>query len=355
MAVHSALQVFRPFTKTASDGLYPCRMYVYIGALCVPILVAGLAFINPGTGYESLGAFCTLPIRPFWYRLALAWIPRYLVALVIIGLAVAIKIYVDSELHSINRNIVASQTNQLSRLSRIEGSIAAARTTSNTMHHGLLDEGKGSVFTRYICSRRPCVNTCTGFCSWPVFFAPGTSMQSNIESTTGQSPKYAETPFMIPFCCRAGPASCTTQLRTAPTNRPLVEMQTDLRSADTRLTAERCDCSPNTPASTTCSRTRIRRQLRLIFIYPLVYTLMWLIPFAHHCTMYFDRYVEHPLWSLRIGATICISSMGFIDCLIFFLREKPWQKIALSDMTLWGSCVVCKPPTSKTARIRGSL
>jgi hypothetical protein len=78
-----------------------------------------------------------------------------------------------------------------------------------------------------------------------------------------------------------------------------------------------------------------------------VYTLMWLIPFAHHCTMYIERYAQHPLWFLRLGATLCISSMGFIDCLIFFLRERPWQSIATSDGTLWGSLMVRKSHTSK--------
>ncbi len=70
----------------------------------------------------------------------------------------------------------------------------------------------------------------------------------------------------------------------------------------------------------------VRRQLRLMFIYPLVYTLMWLITFVHHCTMYKDRYVKQPVWGLRLGATICLSSMGLIDCLILFLRESPWRR-----------------------------
>jgi G protein-coupled receptor GPR1 len=32
-------------------------------------------------------------------------------------------------------------------------------------------------------------------------------------------------------------------------------------------------------------RAKIHRQLRLMFIYPLVYTLMWLLPFVQHCMM----------------------------------------------------------------------
>ena len=70
MAVHCALQVFHPFTQVNSDGLFTHRLCVYAGALLIPSLMAGLAFINSDWGYVSLGAFCTLPIRPFWYRLA---------------------------------------------------------------------------------------------------------------------------------------------------------------------------------------------------------------------------------------------------------------------------------------------
>lgn len=32
--------------------------------------------------------------------------------------------------------------------------------------------------------------------------------------------------------------------------------------------------------------------------------------------------------------------MGFVDCLIFSIREKPWQSISTSDGTLWGSFAV---------------
>ena len=85
MALHSAIQVFYPSTLVSSDGLYPCRRYIYFGAFALPILMAGLPFINPKHAYVSQGGFCTLPIRPFWYRLAFSWVPRYIIVLTIIG------------------------------------------------------------------------------------------------------------------------------------------------------------------------------------------------------------------------------------------------------------------------------
>lgn len=63
----------------------------------MPALMAGLAFINPTASYISNGPFCSLPLRPYWYRLALLWIPGYLIGFTILGLAVAIYTHVGSE------------------------------------------------------------------------------------------------------------------------------------------------------------------------------------------------------------------------------------------------------------------
>ncbi|KAI9797420.1 MAG: hypothetical protein M1833_005459 [Piccolia ochrophora] len=41
-------------------------------------------------------------------------------------------------------------------------------------------------------------------------------------------------------------------------------------------------------------RRRVRHQLRLLFIYPLVYALMWVLPFAYHCLLYSDTYAKKP-------------------------------------------------------------
>jgi hypothetical protein len=97
-------------------------------------------------------------------------------------------------------------------------------------------------------------------------------------------------------------------------------------------------------------RARIHRQLRLMLIYPLGYTLMWLLPFVQHCMMYQDYYARHPIWPLRLGGTICIPSMGFIDRLIFFLREKPWKAIATSDSTLFGSFLTWRSGANVSAQ-----
>jgi hypothetical protein len=94
-----------------------------------------------------------------------------------------------------------------------------------------------------------------------------------------------------------------------------------------------------------------------MFIYPLVYTLMWLIPFLQHCMNYSDKRVAQPVWFLRIGSTICITSMGFVDCVIFSVREKPWCSITTSDGTVWGSLTMWRtlPPGRREEEACGGV
>jgi hypothetical protein len=241
MAVHSALQVFHPSTKTTSEGLYPYRLYVYVGATIYPTLMAGLAFINSGPGYESLGAFCTLPIRPFWYRLALVWIPRYLVALIIIGLAIAIYSYVDLEFRTINQSILASQTTQLARGSHDESYTEAAITMSNTMHQSPC-QGRNPVVVRDISSKRPASNTCKGSRFEPLSFAPCTCTQSVVEPITDPSAKWAEVssplPSMTMSCCKPGPRNYMSDLQVAPSSSARAKIHNRLPNHDAQLIQE---------------------------------------------------------------------------------------------------------------------
>jgi G protein-coupled receptor GPR1 len=106
-------------------------------------------------------------------------------------------------------------------------------------------------------------------------------------------------------------------------------------------------CSPPRGPSMDDQVARQRRfishQLRLLFIYPLVYTLMWLVPFIQHCTFYQDKWAEYPMYPLRAANVVCITLMGFVDCIVFSMREKPWRSIQTSDGTFWGSLSFRRP------------
>jgi G protein-coupled receptor GPR1 len=99
IAIHGTIQVYRPVINRSDPnyGLNPYRIYVSTSLICIPILLAGLAWVN-GNIYVAMGSVCWLPIRPIWYRLALSWIPRYVVFLVTILLTLAVYTHMEKQI-----------------------------------------------------------------------------------------------------------------------------------------------------------------------------------------------------------------------------------------------------------------
>jgi hypothetical protein len=94
IAVHSALYIFKPPTLIGEGGIYPYGYIAYVLLIILPLLMASLAFLNSNGTYVSGGASCHLPVRPFWYRLALSWIPRYFIFIFILVADVSIYLFV---------------------------------------------------------------------------------------------------------------------------------------------------------------------------------------------------------------------------------------------------------------------
>lgn len=78
-------------------------------------------------------------------------------------------------------------------------------------------------------------------------------------------------------------------------------------------------------------RIAISRQLRLLFIYPLVYALMWVLPLISHLLQYQDRFVRNPSFPLACMVAFTIPVQCAVDCWLFTIREKPWRYIPKSD------------------------
>ena len=73
----------------------------------------------------------------------------------------------------------------------------------------------------------------------------------------------------------------------------------------------------------------IKHQLRLIFIYPLVYFLLLVPPFLNHFWVYTKDYP--PPLAFTTIAVICLAEQGAVDCVIFMSREKPWRLLKLQS------------------------
>jgi len=93
IAIHTALYIFKPNQGSGQSGLYPYRYWAYAAFVVIPLILAGLAFLN-NPAYTNNGSYCYLPADPRWPRFALSWIPRYIILLLILVIYGCIYIYV---------------------------------------------------------------------------------------------------------------------------------------------------------------------------------------------------------------------------------------------------------------------
>ncbi|OAG10152.1 uncharacterized protein CC84DRAFT_1084288 [Paraphaeosphaeria sporulosa] len=333
IALHSALQVFRPSNTVHSDGLYPHRHYVYAGSLLIPAMMAALAFINPRWGYMSQGPYCSLPLRPFWYRLALQWIPRYLIAIIILGLAIAIYAHVGFEFRALSNSVketkpsISTTTPIFSVGSPEDGSANGPEMSQYQVSHFGRDS---SVVSMVGQSRRA-----SGVAS--VDSHTNTASDTAHGSSIPGSPHTVDHWYMLPQLQTYDTANTANAPSVEKGNKPPRNISGDNSDGNTSPFSDAP--SQHLQRQLAQKRARIHRQLRLMFIYPIVYVLVWLVPFINHCLTYQDHFAAHPLYWLSMINVICVTSMGAIDCLIFSLRERPWRHIPSSDGSFLGSLV----------------
>ena len=82
-------------------------------------------------------------------------------------------------------------------------------------------------------------------------------------------------------------------------------------------------------------RIAISRQLRLLFIYPLVYALMWMPPLFSHALQFTDWFVQNPSFPLQCVVAFTLPFQCFVDCWLFTIREKPWRYIPETQRGNW--------------------
>ncbi|MCJ1436542.1 hypothetical protein MMC27_005921 [Xylographa pallens] len=136
--------------------------------------------------------------------------------------------------------------------------------------------------------------------------------------------------------------SAPSSVNPTPATRDLVEF----RNPTARLRKFNDASSPihvtnydgnDDPARSPAERHRdIKRKLRLLFIYPLVYMLMWTLPFVMHCLQYTDYYSQNPPYVLAVFVTAVLALQGAVDSVLFSTREKPWRHLNKSRFWGWG-------------------
>ena len=247
MAVHTALTIFSERQANSQTGLYRYRWRAYTCWAFFSILMAALAFINTSSPYVSQGTFCYLPARPVWYRLALSWIPRYLILCTIIGIYLAVYLYTRSKFGEFD-----------------------ARFSTDSLASEDTDQPRQT--DRQQSWSLPCLSGTDD----PVSADLGTELSSPVSGSADASRSAAEahTSFSNSYEPISGPSPGLV-VRT-PTLLEALRDRTLLAAAN-----RRSQTAAN--AALRQHHKAIQRQLRYLFVYPLVYLAMWIPAFVNHC------------------------------------------------------------------------
>ncbi|KAL6912832.1 hypothetical protein ACHAP8_009570 [Fusarium lateritium] len=368
ISAHTALFIFR-----GEQGLYPYRKTAYAVAAILPVVMASLAFIE-GPGYVNTGQFCYLPFNPMWKRLALSWIPRYLAFAIILFLCIGVYVYVRVLMSQFGAGNESSR-NTLSKMSGFDSlepmqqPVAAAPPTPTIKYHGLIPSSNTSQRNSLTIAEdpaRPSLSTLNSFHldmpasthsklhsarlarrgSAQMWMANhGTDLASQSEqaevdsqNSTGTT-RWDSDDLITPTAIYTKP----DHQNQPPVTRPsLVTRKSSYRStvgsppsipnlftilnhktmrpqsAENNLVLTQSDI--NAPG-TVKTREKILRQLRLLFIYPIVYVVIWILPFIVQLT----GYGKGAPYGMRLASIVFLCFHGLADSLVFCLKEKPWK------------------------------
>jgi G protein-coupled receptor GPR1 len=376
IAVHNALYIFKPPTSIVEGGLYPYRYIAYVFWIVLPLLMASLAFINPTRAYISGGASCHLPVRPFWYRLALSWIPRYLIFIFILSTNASIYFFVMHKFGDFSKSIDTFEHPTITQDSA-EGGQGEYRTGKGNRgymlpqitalaYNGLIPETRRP---SVVSQTMPNLSASRSWSRGSKAFGDSSTLRrsklsfqrhvlkANTSSDTASSVLHTSdvVATLDPFTSETTAASSSpvAVLMLVPGIKPSaqkpwtsfaaqfnpslpsnVSLTSFLRlprnntsfSSETSAPLHRLQLIDSQSQSLNIQkRKKILQQLRFLFVYPLAYMAMWILPFVSHALQYNDYYAANPPFLLNAFVTVIAISQSTVNCWIFNIKEKPWR------------------------------
>lgn len=397
IALHSAMYIYRP-----KSGLYPYRWLAYGAYVLVPLIFASLAFLDGG--YQNVGYYCYLSNRQGWARLALSWIPRYVLFAIILVIYVCIYAYVRGRiLHYERRDSVAPQkiliqptTPAAAYRDRIRSlptslkpsvdryqkrlrSVSVSHTSSGKWTEDASPTGpilwNLPRFTDVSSStpetlseehdphnappRNPDLppptaspprRNCTTKDASPLSSPSSESWQlpmvvESVATEPKQTASFAEliAPVRRPGSCTTIPAmfpvcrKAMMMIRATTTTKPPSSSSQESSSSSAAASPSPYSLEGTAPLAPHVShealtshvsrnRDKIRRQLRSLFVYPLLYLVTWIFPLVNQVYGFTDD-SPRPPWIL-ILSLVSLAVQGAADSAVFTAREKPWRYTA---------------------------
>jgi G protein-coupled receptor GPR1 len=308
IGIYTAVYVFNPKRTQAANqgGLWRWRYYIFALWFTIPGLLAGLAFINP-TAYVPLVTWCYLPPRPLVWRYTLAWGPRYFILLTISVLYVTLYIYVRLVYRTIDRNQSGTAGSS---------EYGAQRLSYVGSHQSDLAQTIQFPPLSYLQQKRPSIT--------PSLLEDIQNKSRPSINTSREPPVRTSESFSIQH--------------TYNDTRPTVPFLADLRNmfivstvTDGLPTSIRNSTRPTNDLSFNQRRVRVERQMRNLFIFPIVYFIMWIPPFINHVyqvIIYDSNRTSLPpgTFVVTVVATIFLPAQGFVNVCVYAVRERPWRR-----------------------------
>ena len=303
IAIHTAVYVFNP-KLTQASGLWRWRYYLFALWFTIPALLAGLAFINP-TAYVPLVTWCYLPARPLVWRYALAWGPRYFILFTISVLYVALYIHVRRVHRTIDRN-----TRENASSSEFDSQVSS----HGDSYHAYATQNIQTPQPSYLQHQRPSIPP-------PLFEDPAKESCPSISTS-------CETPTPTSIIQHPYPTEPTAPPPSVPRNKC-----TATTLANGLLPSIQNSAPPTREVNRSFAqcRARIERQMRALFIFPIVYLIMWIPPFINHLYQvitYDSKATTLPpgTFVVTVLATIFLPAQGFVNVCVYAVRERPWRR-----------------------------
>ncbi|OLN89641.1 G protein-coupled receptor GPR1-like protein 2 [Colletotrichum chlorophyti] len=357
-ALHSVICLLRPQQSRRQNGSNPRRRRLVFSAFAFfPLLMASLAFIN-WPGYVNNGGYCYLPVRPEWTRLALSWVPRYMILLTIFALYAHIYIYVTSRMRRFSRiNAMRRASATLMPDDRHWAHIpsVSAKPTSRRGSEIAMEEPERRWPSSTATTRTAEIELLHSrqkiTWNWPTYAADDNGRIPVTEEALSPralefdgSPRSATFQPISPppqsYNCRdtVDPRYHYQHQASYSTQWPSPSSLTSARAKSVaniwsilrRSTSLESDPEHNaTPflfhpamdgTGMTKMRDKVRRQLRMLFAYPLVYTLIWAIPFAAHIAHWGDPEDPGPFVAVLLSL-LSLSMQGLVNSWVFCAIE----------------------------------
>ncbi|KAI2781191.1 G protein-coupled glucose receptor regulating Gpa2-domain-containing protein [Daldinia loculata] len=385
IAVHTALFILRPRNSSGAAGLYPYRRIAYICWAIIPIILAAVVPITGGR-FEDNGPQCYLPVHPDWYLSALSWIPRYIIVGVIVVTYTFLYIYVAFRFRRFSKDQRRASTvhgddpNRNYKRDHRRDNSGDVPPTPPFTDHGLLDSARDSLakeddpidhqqsvastLSSLNCGgatptslRRPEYSLQSSVRWNPVDFATDGYFDPRVRrgshtafgSPAASSPRAEATiPIRPPDFVHYSPPKSSQSTHghsrwkhsmsfgsnsiagSVSITASIPRRESPRANGSRRSTSSSSVCLPQeeTDEAMRRSREKQQRQLRLLFVYPLIYIITWVAPFVSHLLRYDDNYTSPGEKSEPVAlqvisfASLCISAA--VDCCFFSAWEKPW-------------------------------